>query len=850
MKLRHRPFPGALTPQVSLRETEHRRLARIAAGEGIVLLKNEGNVLPLAKGSRIALYGAGAVCTVKGGTGSGDVNSRDSVSIRQGLENAGCEIVSAAWLDGCRAIYEQARLDWKDTIFHAMTLPEYENNFFLAYSAHPFRIPCGSPLDEEKACKDGADVAVFVLSRNAGENADRREEPGDYYLTAEEQALLDQICRVYRQVVLVINAGGLVDLSFTDGNPKITAIVQMVQGGQEGGSALADILCGDVTPSGKLADTWAVRYQDYPNADYFGIKYDDAWTAEYREDIYVGYRYFDTFGVPARYGFGYGLSYTDFAIDTTDVRWDGEMLRVDTRVTNTGSHFSGKEVVQVYVSCPQGRLGKEFRRLCCFGKTDVLAPGQSQNMTLSFRPESLASFDEEQAAWILERGIYGIWVGGSLEGAKLIGSAQLERDVILEQCRHICPRKRELSLLKPDREALLARQRAWMAEAERLPRVTIPVLPTRVVDYTEPPREDEAQKIADSLTADQLVALSAGDVQRGHDVLGAAGQTVPGAAAETVGILAREPWNVASIVLADGPAGLRLKRNYQIKDGKALSGTFIGNIENGFFAEETEKVGEDRYQYCTAIPVGTLLAQSWNLPMVEEIGEMIGKEMLEFEVTLWLAPGMNIHRSPLCGRNFEYYSEDPLLSGVMAAAMTRGVQSVPGCGTTIKHFACNNQEDNRMGSDSVLTERALREIYLKGFEIAVKTAQPMSIMTSYNMINGVHAANSYDLCTMAARQEWGFAGVIMTDWTTTNNSTAGVCTASGCMRAGNDLVMPGAEEDHADVRRALEEGTLTLERLRRCAGNTIRVSLLSNQYEDAVGYTGLFPELPPVMRAE
>ena len=328
------------------------------------------------------------------------------------------------------------------------------------------------------------------------------------------------------------------------------------------------------------------------------------------------------------------------------------------------------------------------------------------------------------------------------------------------------------------------------------------------------------------------------------------GLFVPGAAAETVGILAREPWNVASIVLADGPAGLRLKRNYQIKDGKALSGTFIGNIENGFFAEESEKVGEDRYQYCTAITVGTLLAQSWNLPMVEEIGEMIGKEMLEFEVTLWLAPGMNIHRSPLCGRNFEYYSEDPLLSGVMAAAMTRGVQSVPGCGTTIKHFACNNQEDNRMGSDSVLTERALREIYLKGFEIAVKTAQPMSIMTSYNMINGVHAANSYDLCTMAARQEWGFAGVIMTDWTTTNNSTAGVCTASGCMRAGNDLVMPGAEEDHADVRRALEEGTLTLERLRRCAGNTIRVSLLSNQYEDAVGYTGLFPELPPVMRAE
>ena len=249
---------------------------------------------------------------------------------------------------------------------------------------------------------------------------------------------------------------------------------------------------------------------------------------------------------------------------------------------------------------------------------------------------------------------------------------------------------------------------------------------------------------------------------------------------------------------------------------------------------------ETYWQFCTAMPVGALLAQSWDLELVRQLGEMIGNEMKLFEVTLWLAPGMNIHRNPLCGRNFEYYSEDPLLAGMMAAAMTLGVQSVQGCGTTIKHFACNNQEDNRMGSDSMLSERALREIYLKGFEIAVKHAQPMSIMTSYNMINGVHAANNYDICTKAARDEWGFEGTIMTDWTTTTMSNAGVCTASGCMRAGNDIVMPGDPADHENLRAALADGSLPLHVLRRCVYHTVRVILQSNQYEDAVSYEKQF----------
>ena len=277
---------------------------------------------------------------------------------------------------------------------------------------------------------------------------------------------------------------------------------------------------------------------------------------------------------------------------------------------------------------------------------------------------------------------------------------------------------------------------------------------------------------------------------------------------------------------------------------------YLASFERGFFTQKKEKKGTTYYQYCTAIPVGTLLAQTWNQDLLHEIGEMIGREMELFQVDLWLAPGMNIHRNPLCGRNFEYYSEDPLVSGMTASAIVRGVQSIAGRGATIKHFACNNQEDYRMGSDSILSERALREIYLKGFEIAVRDAQPMAIMTSYNMINGIHAANHYDLCTKAARDEWGFAGAIMTDWTTTNATPRGECTAAGCMRAGNDMVMPGMEMDFESIRTALADGTLDIMDLKRCIWNTIRIILQSGRYEEAVSYSRQFSGLGTYMTVE
>lgn len=860
MKLKNRTFTGSTSAAVTKREQENREIARRAASEGFVLLKNDGHLLPLAAKGKIGLYGAGAVKTIKGGTGSGDVNERDCVSICQGLKAAGYEVTSDAWLSSYETIYADARQAWKEEVLRK--LKQYDGNFFQAYSTTPFVVPCGDSLDEEAAKADGADVAVFVLSRIAGENADRHDTEGDYFITKEEKSLLAQISASYDSVVLVINTGGLIDLAFTEEFTNIKSIVQFMQAGQEGGSAFADIVSGAVNPSGKMTDSWAYTYLDYPNARTFSHKNGNTDTEKYEEGIFVGYRYFDTFDVPVRYGFGFGLSYTEFSVVGTGVSASGlgtdqPKISVTASVKNTGNTYAGKEVAEVYVSCPQNGMPKEYRRLAGFAKTRLLSPGENQDLTITFPLYQLASYHEDRSAWILEAGTYGIWVGNSLESASLSATISLDADVVMVQCESICERKEDLKELIPDAGKMKEKEAAWksLAESLKLPDLSVCAdqIVTETVAYPEHSgvTEGKAGEIVSTLSEEQLIALATGDPGKGQEnALGSAGLTVPGAAAETSSAAIESPWNVASMVLADGPAGLRLHKTYQVVDGKINKGSFLQAFEGGFFADPEEPEGTTYYQYCTALPVGTLLAQTWDVNLLKEAGEMIGREMELFNVTLWLAPGMNIHRNPLCGRNFEYYSEDPLLSGMMASAITLGVQKVPGCGTTIKHFACNNQEDNRMGSDSVLSERALREIYLKGFEIAVKNSQPMSIMTSYNQINGVHAANSYDICTKAARDEWGFAGAIMTDWTTTTASTAGVCTAAGCMRAGNDMVMPGVKEDHDNIRRELKEGTLEISALQRCICNTVNLVLQSNQYEDAVSYSSRFEKLDTYMTAE
>ena len=831
--LKERAFSGTTDPEVQPWETEHRKVARRAAAEGIVLLKNEDNLLPLKAGSTVALYGAGAGRTIKGGTGSGDVNERENISVFQGIKNAGFQVTTEDWIASYDKIYENARQEWKRSILSKTGEGADTMDFFSVYSTTPFKMPAGDQVQKPAENAD-TETAIYVLSRIAGEGSDRTADKGDYYLSDDEYQILADICAYYKNVIVLINAGAQVDLSFMDEFENIKALLVIVQPGMEGGNAVADILSGKVNPSGKLADTWAYEYEDYPNSEKFSHNNGNVQTELYEEGIYVGYRYFDTFEVPVRYGFGYGLSYTDFEISNYRlVKISAEKISISASVKNTGK-VSGKEVVQVYASLPGGTLEKEAHRLAAYAKTAELKPGETEEVTMEVTVDALTSYDEESAAWILEKGFYGIWIGNSLASAKLCGGMKLDAKVTKRQVKNLFPLKQDLEEIvqESSRTAKRAETAEKLAGEQAMTVLELHAadITTETVEYKKNADlyEREAMDFVNTLTEEELIDLAAGDpgkAQGGN--LGAAGISVPGSAGETHRCAVDK--GLASIVLADGPAGLRLMKYYHVNEGSIVSMPFEFSLEGGLFYDDSRELpGERYYQYCTAIPVGTLLAQTWNQELIREVGAMIGTEMEHFGVTLWLAPGMNIHRNPLCGRNFEYYSEDPYVSGTIAAAMTEGVQSNYGCGTTIKHFACNNQEDNRMGSNSVVSERALREVYLKGFEIAIRQAQPMSIMTSYNLINDVHAANNYDLCTESARNEWGFKGAIMTDWTTTEQGDN--CTASGCMRAGNDLVMPGCFGDYDNMHKELAEGTLKIEDLKACIARLVSVIWKSNQY--------------------
>ena len=810
---------GTKDTAITERERRNRKISRRAAAESIALLKNEG-LLPFTANMRLALFGAGARHTIKGGTGSGDVNERNAVTIEEGLIRAGFSIVSTDWLSDYDARYQKARLDWRDLILGDGS-EEAMAHFFENYTTHPFFMPDGRPLCEEDLA--GADAAVYVVSRIAGEGADRTLGPGDYYLTAQESADLQYLNAHGLPTVLVVNAGGPVQIAETAALPCVRAVLFIAQPGQEGGNALADILAGKVCPSGKLTSTWARSFEDCPNAGTFSHLSGDTSKELYSEDIYVGYRYFDTFGVKPLYGFGYGLSYTSFEISDIRVK----ELQITVSVTNTGK-CAGKETVQVYLSCPQGRLKKEYRRLAAFSKTPLLAPGESVEIALEVPAKQLASYDEQASAWVIEAGSYGIWIGNSLETSVLAAAWDVERDVILERTAHICPLQEQLPVLTPPEVP--------QSDTSGIVHVHLPEGLLCAARSAAPLPSKAAVELAERLPARDLIPLLMGEISRGQGALGAAGIRVPGSAGETSSAYL-ESLGLAAAVMADGPAGLRLTQAYEVdpETGTVYDPGFLASIERGLFAQPEIHPGtETWHQFCTAFPAGTLLAQSFDPALLEEVGRAAAEEMEEFHVAWWLAPGMNIHRNPLCGRNFEYYSEDPFLSGKLAAAITRGVQSLPGVGTTIKHFACNNQEDNRIGSDSIVSERALREIYLRGFEIAVKESQPMCIMTSYNLVNGVHAANNYDLCTTVARQEWGFQGVIMSDWTTTLPEAGSI--PHLCVKAGNDLIMPGMESDLSEITAAYENGSLTDEDIRSCAARLIHVILQTNAYEDCRPY--------------
>ena len=925
MKINEFTRTGTTSEEISEREQRHRILAREAAEESIVLLKNDG-VLPLPTGIPVALFGAGAGLTIKGGTGSGDVNVRHSVSIYDGFTLARVRVTSKDWIEDYEERYELARQAWKRQILDECGGTTDGQLFFDTYTSHAFEMPEGRPIEDTD--EQDAKTAVYVISRVAGEGSDRHLAKGDYYLTDHELEDLRVLATLVEKIVIVINAGAPIDLTVLEAMPEVKAILFMGQAGEEGGNACARILLGFVNPSAKLTATWAKRYMDYPGAMEFSdvraqLDEDNAYGAaetidrdallarsRYEEGIYVGYRYFDSFGVTPRYHFGHGLSYTSFVLTAEAPRAAADGLYIPVTVENTGNPYAGKEVVQVYAACPQpavisgedgvkaaasgepaetlaedagnGGAGvkasaqakveaKEYKRLVAFRKTRLLAPGEQETMTLHVDGRALASFrtdyDAAHGAWVIEAGRYAIFVGSSSEESRLqlAGVVEVAEEKVLEIVPHICPVKdADFHECAAPVESLRRKTQAWSdtwatmkqaaQQGKRIAGLCGKLGWTQALGETvwapgEEPvfrnAQDDldrmAHAIASALEVKDLIPLLMGEFDMHASALGSAGQRVPGTAGETSRSL-EELLHVPGISMADGPAGLRLSRSYLVEraTGEKLSTGIEANFENGFFASEPaepEKY-ERWYQFTTAWPVGTNLAQTWNEELLGAVGRATGIEMEEFHVAWWLAPGMNIQRNPLNGRNFEYYSEDPLLSGKMAAAITKGVQTLPGVGTTVKHFACNNQENNRMGVDAVVSERALREIYLRGFEIAIKESQPMCIMTSYNEINGVHSANNADLCTEIARREWHFQGVIMTDWATTLDF--GGADAAGCVAAGNDLIMPGATSDLENIEQAYAEGRLSEADIRSCAERVLNIVLRTNGYADATSYYARF----------
>ncbi len=817
MKEMTRIHSGTLDTGISKREKEHSLLARKIAAEGMVLLKNE-RMLPINKNMPIALLGSGSVKTIKGGTGSGDVNNRETISIYQGMKEAGAILVSENWLKEYGNTYNIAREKWREKVLEDA---RHVENPFDAYAANSFSLPEGRIVKEDDI--RGAEAAIYVISRISGEGKDRRKESGDYYLSHRETEDLLYLNKKKIPTILILNTGGPVELTdILKEAEYIRAVLAISQPGQEGGHAVADVLLGKAAPGGRLTATWAKRYEDYPCGETFGYLNQNLEFDEYREGIYVGYRYFDSFGIKPLFPFGYGLSYTSFEMKFDALRIKENRIEVDAVVENTGNNYAGREVVQIYITLPQNGRAKEYHRLAGFAKTRLLNPGESQRVTVVIEQKQMACFSEETHEWVIEKGRYGLWLGKHSQCLFMAAALYVPENTVIEKTYSVCPRKEEFEELGAS-PVLKDREKIWLKEAEK----------QGIQEYIFNPGKEKHRECSNDCVQEQpvedLISILYGNITQDASTLGSAGRRVPGSAGETTEALEKK-YNIRSLIMADGPAGLRLRQNYEVdrRSDTVYGVGVLGSLENGYLESMTSHEDADLYyQYCTAFPVGTALAQSWDDKLLEKFGKAIAIEMKEFHVDLWLAPGMNIQRNPLCGRNFEYYSEDPLLTGVMAAAVTRGVQSQKGCGVTIKHFACNNQEDNRMNVDIRVSERALREIYLRGFEIAVKQSDPAAIMTSYNRINGIYSANSKDLCTVITRQEWGFNGVIMSDWNTTVPKDGSI--PWKCTEAGNDIIMPGNENDDRDIRRAFEKGWLSEKSIRWCAGHILKLVRMIEQ---------------------
>lgn len=769
---------------------------RKAAAEGAVLLKNENHTLPLKKDEMISVFGRCQFDTYRSGTGSGGaVNVPYAVNIIKGMRDSGDFTINEEVVK----VYEE----WLQ-----------ENPFDNGGG-----VWAGEPWNQkemvisEEVVKTAAaksKKALYIIGRTAGEDKDYANEAGSYLLTEEELENLSVLTSCFDQVAVLMNVSNIIDMSWVNDpayKGHITAVLYTWQGGMETGNAVADVLSGKVSPSGKLTDTIAKALSDYPAADNFG----DEKQNIYAEDIYVGYRYFETF-CPEKvlYPFGYGLSYTTFETKVKGAVSDAETITITAEVKNTGD-CKGKEVVQVYVHAPQGTLGKPARELKAFAKTKELVPGETEELTLLVPVKRLASYDDsgvtgQKSCYVLEPGAYEFYVGNSVRATEKAdidgkGAYEVKQLTIIEKLTEALAPVVSFDRLKP---GACGEDGIYETGKEAAPQRTVKLGERIHANLPE----------ALEITGDQGIRLS--DVAEGHATLDA-----------FIAQLQKE--ELATIVRGEGMSSPKVTPGTASAFGGVSDALHAYGIPVACCSDGPSGIRMEGGWKATQLPIGTLLACSFNLPMMEELYEMEGKELVSNEIDTLLGPGINIHRHPLNGRNFEYYSEDPFVTGTFAAAAVRGIKK-GGSTATVKHFAANDQEKARHTVDAVVSERALREIYLKGFEIAVKEGGAVSIMTSYNPINGHWSASNYDLNTTVLRGEWGFDGIVMTDWWASMNDPIeggeqSRQMTSAMVRAQNDLYMVinnnGAEINamQDDSVEALENGKLTVGELQRSAKN-------------------------------
>lgn len=763
-------------------------LLRQVAAEGAVLLENDGT-LPLKEGSRVSVFGRVAFDWFYTGYGSGgDVNKPYQVSLIDAVR--GCDKLRLN--ESLAGLYE----NWVG-----------ENPIDHGYWAHWPRFYPDMPLRPEQAAGAAkeSDCAIVVIGRASGEDRENALEKGSYYLTEEEITLLDQVTAAFDKTIVLLNIGSVMDLAkLKSYGDKISALMIVWQGGMESGNAITDLLTGEIAPSGKLSDTIAAAYEYYPSSKNFG----NPDFNHYEEDIYVGYRWFETFGKSkVLYPFGYGLTYADFEISCQESRKTEEGFAFDCVVKNASKTYSGKEVVQLYVKKPCGALGNPARELVAFYKTGLLAPGEAEQVTLEVPLERLTSYDSRgdagcRSAFIIQKGDYEFYLGSHVKNAEKVMSVSYDEPIVVEQLEEACAPAQPFTIIK-----------AEVRDGKRVPvKKTVPTatvdLKSRILEglpQSIPQTGDLGYKLQDvadgrvtlkqftaQLTTTELEAISRGDYTM-NSALG-----TPGNAGVLGGVLeSLRQKGVSPITTTDGPSGIRLHAS------------------------------------CSLIPIGTLLACTFDTQLVQRLYQAVGGEMKEKGSHVLLAPGMNIHRDPLCGRNFEYFSEDPYLCGMMAAAAVKGLQS-KGVSACPKHFACNNQEYQRNKNDSRVSERALREIYLKGFEICVKTARPENLMTSYNKINGVWSHYNYDLCTTILRKEWGYQGSVMTDWWMRSSKSPefpSMRDNAYRVRAQVDVLMPGGKQvgrhkpDKTLLKTYGKRDGITLGEMQRGAMNVLRMVL-------------------------